>query len=400
MSARAKILFVTTGLESGGAEMSLYKLATQMDRTRFDCFVVSLTTLGPVLGARIRQEGIPVHCLGFRRGLPDPRMVTSLARLIRKTKPDLIQTWMYHADLVGALAAGLMRRLLRFKTPVIWSVHSTNLVQGKNKSQTLRVVGLNSRLSHHLPSRVLCCSEAALETHAQLGYRADILQVIPSGIDTDEFVPNLDARADLRCELGLPEQTSLLGLSARFDPQKDHQTFFHAAARLHQARPDAHFVLWGVGITPSNPELTRWAREAGVDTQTHLLGLRTDTARLTAALDGATCCSSFGESFALVVGEAMACGIPTVTTDMPGPVTLLGGCGWVVPAQDPPALSRAWQEMLNLSLEARQQLGAKARLQIEQNFSLRKTVRAYEDFYAQMLSAADADTKGASPCRD
>lgn len=394
---RLKVLFVTTGLESGGAEMSLYKLVTRMDRERFDCTVLSLTNAGPVLGARITAEGIPLHCLGLRRGAPDPRMVTRLAQWIAKTRPDVVQTWMYHADLIGMLAAALARRPGR-RYPVIWSVHCTSLMRGKNKSQTLQVVGLNSRLSHRGPACVLCCSDAALETHREIGYRPDRLQVIASGIDTDEYVPAPALRADVRRELGIPEDAPLVGLSARFDPQKDHETFFRAAARLHSVRPDAHFLLWGVNIAPDNPDLTRWARDAGVLPQTHLLGLRPDTARLTAALDAATCCSSFGESFALVVGEAMACGIPCVTTAMPGPEALVGDIGWVVPVKDDAALARAWQEMLTLPPHVAAKYAAEARARIERLFSLRKTVREYEDFYVRLLGHSHSLPQEASAC--
>ena len=394
---RIKILFVTTGLESGGAEMSLYKLVTRMDRTRFDCSVLSLTNSGPVLGARIAAEGIPLHCLGLRRGAPDPRMVTRLAHWIAQTKPDVVQTWMYHADLIGTLASVLARRPGR-NIPVIWSVHCTSLMRGKNKSQTLQVVGLNSKLSHRGPACVLCCSDAALETHRKIGYRADRLQVIASGIDTEEYVPNPAARADVRRELGIPLDAPLIGLSARFDPQKDHETFFRAAARLREVRPDAHFLLWGVNVSPDNPDLTRWAQAAGVLPQTHLLGLRPDTARLTAALDAATCCSSFGESFALVVGEAMACGVPCVTTAMPGPQALVGDVGWVVPVKDDDALARAWQEMLSLTPPALHTYAENARARIEHLFSLRKTVREYEDFYTHLLHRPAPQHQEADAC--
>ncbi len=396
---RTRILFVTTGLESGGAEMSLYKLVTRLNPARWDCAVVSLTDAGPVLGAKIQQGGIPLHCLGFPRGRPDPRMVTRLAQWIGRAKPDIIQTWMYHADLVGGLAAMLARRPNSRRVPVVWSVHSTHLVKGKNKAQTLGVIGLNARLSRHLPARVLCCSDAARDTHLQLGYPETLLLTIPSGVDTDEFVPSPAARADVRRELELLPETPLVGLSARFDPQKDHETFFRAAGLLHQTCPEARFLLWGVGITPDNPALARMAQEAGVSGHTHFLGLRQDTARLTAALDAATCCSAFGESFALVVGEALACGVPTVTTDMPGPVALMGGCGGVVPAGDADALARAWQGMMELSPEERRQRGALARAHIQQNFSLDKTVRAYEDFYAGMLRRPPAaEVRKECPC--
>ena len=391
LTARAKILFVTTGLESGGAEMSLYKLVTRMDKSRFDCSVVSLTDAGPVLGARIQEGGIPLHCLGFARGMPDPRMVTSLARWIGKAKPDLVQTWMYHADLVGGLAAGLARRPAARRAPVVWSVHSTHLVKGKNKSLTLGVIGLNARLSRRLPARVLCCSDAARDTHLQLGYPETLLLTIPSGVDTEEFIPNPAARADVRQELHLPPDAPLIGLSARFDPQKDHETFFRAAQILHRSRPEARFVLWGGGITPDNRTLARMAQGAGVDAQTHFLGLRRDTARLTAALDAATCCSAFGESFALVMGEAMACGIPCVTTDMAGPAAIVGGHGWVVPVRDARALAEAWREMLDLTPEARAARQQDARGHILDHFSLDKTVREYEAFYKTMLQNETAD---------
>lgn len=384
-----KILFVTTGLESGGAEMSLYKLVTRMNRARWDCSVVSLTDAGPVLGAKIQEGGIPLHCLGFPRGRPDPRMVTRLAHWIGRTKPDIIQTWMYHADLVGSLAAALSRRPTARRVPVVWSVHSTHLVKGKNKAQTLGVIGLNARLSGRLPARVLCCSDAARDTHLQLGYPETLLLTIPSGVDTDEFVPSLAARADVRRELTLPPDTPLIGLSARFDPQKDHETFFRAAGQLHQANPEARFLLWGVGITPDNPALARMAQEAGVSSHTHFLGLRQDTARLTAALDAATCCSAFGESFALVMGEAMACSIPCVTTDMAGPVAVVGGHGWVVPVRDAPALAAAWEEMLALTPDARASRGQAAREHILKHFSLTKTVREYEAFYETLVPGAE-----------
>lgn len=378
------VLFVTAGLESGGAEMSLFKMVSRMDRTRFHCSVISLTDVGPVLGERIRRQGVSVQALGYKRGSPDPRMILRLARLIRRTRPDIVQTWMYHADLVGGLAARLagVRR-------VVWAIHNTDLDPASTKALTRRVVALNGRLSHRVPARITCCSEAALEAHARIGYDAARLGVIHSGIDTDEFMPDSDARPALRRELGLAPGTPLVGLMARFDPQKDHETFLQAAGLLHRDRPDVHFVLCGSGVTEDNLTLSAWADAAGVRGVTHRLGLRRDVAQVTAALDAATCCSRYGESFALVLGEAMACGVPVVTTDMAGPVSVMGGLGPVVPVQDPPALADAWRRLLCLSGDERRAWGARARRHILDHLSLEKTVKGYEDFYERLVGASE-----------
>ncbi len=390
-----KILHVTTGLENGGAENLLYRLVSRMDRGRFENAVVSLTDEGPELGARIREAGIALDCLGFRRGVPDPRLIGRVARHINRTRPDVVQTWLYHADMVGALA----QPFVRGRVPLVWGLHNTLLDATKSKGQTVRVTRLNARLSHRFPERIVCCSDAVRDDHAQIGYAAEKLHVIPNGIDVDEFVPDDAARAAIRAELGLTPDTPLVGLIARFDPQKDHPTFFRAAGLLHRARPDVHFVLCGSGVTFGDSLLKAMSVTNGVIDVTHLLGLRRDTARVTAALDAATCCSSFGESFALVLGEAMACGVPVVTTDMAGPVSVVGDLGRVVPVGDAEALSRSWREMLELAPAARRSWGEQARRRIAEHFSLSRMVQGYENLYAELCQAAPVPVRVGMPCR-
>ena len=294
-----KVLHVTTGLENGGAENLLARLVARMDRDRFTNSVVSLTDAGPELGDRIRCEGVLLECLGFRRGIPNPLLVPRLAGCINRLRPDIVQTWMYHADMVGALA----QRFVRGDILLIWGLHNTVLDAGKSKRQTVGVTQLNARLSRRYPNRIVCCSEAVREDHAALGYAPEKMHVILNGIDTEEFVPDTSASVWLRTELRLAPETPLIGLVARYDPQKDHETFFRAAGLLHKTRPDVHFVLCGQGITPENSVIKTMIQRHGVADVSHLLGRRRDTARVTAALDAATCCSSFGESFALVLGE-------------------------------------------------------------------------------------------------
>jgi glycosyltransferase involved in cell wall biosynthesis len=210
-----KISFIITHLAAGGAETMLLKLLQQLDRGRFAPTVISLVGLG-VIGPRIQALGIPVHALGMARGgVPNPMTVLRLARLLRQLQPDVVHTWMYHADLLGGLAA----RLTGCKR-VIWCIRHSNLSKDVNKRSTLWVVKACALLSRQVPAQIISCSQRAKEVHAEAGYAADKLHVIPNGFDLGRFVPDAVARASVRAELGLALDTPLVGLIARFDSQK------------------------------------------------------------------------------------------------------------------------------------------------------------------------------------
>lgn len=378
-----RVLHVISDLPVGGAELMLFRL---LSRTTHESAVVSLKSVGPV-GERLRARGVPVDALGLRGGVPDPRGLARLARRIRGFRPDVIQTWMYHADLLGGLAARLATR-----APVLWNLRQSNLDPAGSKRTTIWTALLCARLSHHLPEGIVCCSDSARTVHAALGYDERRMLVIPNGFDTDAFRPDPAARAEVRRSLGLESDAPLIGLAGRFDPQKDHRTFAAAAARLLRERPDVHFVLCGRGIEPGNPELARILNDAGVAHRAHRLGCRDDMPRITAALDLATSSSAFGEGFPNVIGEAMACGVPVVVTDVGDSAALADGCGVVVPPRDPAALAAAWQRILALDEARRYALGAAGRQRILREFSLEKAVARYEDLYRDAARARPGRT--------
>lgn len=207
--------------------------------------------------------------------------------------------------------------------------------------------------------------------------------MIPNGFDLDAFRPDPESRLAVRRQLEIPEDSLLIGLVARFHPQKDHHNFVQAAGLLHRAMPQVHFLLCGEGITWENPVLGEWIDDAGVESWCHLLGRREDMPKLTAALDIASS-SSFGESFPNVVGEAMACGVPCVVTDVGDCAILVGKTGIVVPPNDAGALASAWHQLLEMSHEERRRLGQLARQRIKNKFDLNLVVSRYEDLYKSL----------------
>jgi glycosyltransferase involved in cell wall biosynthesis len=205
--------------------------------------------------------------------------------------------------------------------------------------------------------------------------------VIPNGIDTRQFVPSAQARLSVRSELRLSEDALLIGLIGRFHPMKDHANFLKAAALVSKTHPLAHFVLVGRDVDRQNQRLNKSIEELGLADRVHLLGERQDTARLTAALDIFSLSSSYGESCPNVIGEAMACGVPCVVTDIGDARWIVGEAGRVVPPRAPQALAGAWKEIIDLGPDTRKALGVFARSRVIENFPLHSVIARYEYLY-------------------
>jgi glycosyltransferase involved in cell wall biosynthesis len=382
-----RLLHVIAGLELGGVQIVLYRLLSRIDRAVFQNQVISLTDIG-VVGRRIRALGVPVEALGMRPGVPDPRGLLRLARWFRRWRPDVIQTWMYHSDLMGGLAAWMTG-----SAKPVWGVHYGRLDPQENPLHTRATARVCAWLSGWLPARIVCCAEFTRQTHRQLGYPDDKMLTIPNGVDLETFHPDPSAPASVRRELGLPEDALLVGLMARWDPQKDHRNFVRAAARLHARLPDAHFLLCGIGITWENAALAAWIEAERLRHRFHLLGERDDIARLMAALDVATLASS-SEAYGNVVSEAMACGVPCVVTDTGDLPQVVGDTGRVVPIKDPEALAQALHQVLILPPEDRQGLGRRARRRVEEHYDLDAAVARYQQLYLEVAGAARSRANG------
>jgi glycosyltransferase involved in cell wall biosynthesis len=371
-----QVVHVIDGLEVGGAEVMLQRVLATSDRSRWAHQVVSLTTTGPV-GDRIRALGVPITTLGMR---PDPTAVVPLARLVRwlrSVRPDVVQTWLFESDLVGALAtagAGI-------GAPVVWGIQQSNLDPTLSKRHTRLVVQACARLSRRLPARIVCCSSRAAAIYADQGYDPNRMVVIPNGIDVDEFAPDPGARVSVRQELGVGADTPLVGLVARWDPQKDHQNFVRAAGEVARRSPGVHFLLCGKGVDDSNPDLSGWVRAEGLEHEMHLLGRRDDVRRIAAALDVAVSASAYGEGFPVAIVEAMASAVPCAVTDVGDCADMVADTGVVVPPHHPVALADAVLEVLT----RRHDLGPKARERARAEYRLDGAVRQYESVWQSTL---------------
>jgi glycosyltransferase involved in cell wall biosynthesis len=371
------MVHLITSLHVGGAQMHLYKTLCHFDRRRFDSTVISLITPGKV-GEMLAREGIRVLSLDMAKGRPSLTGFWKLVVLLKKLRPTLLQTHLYHADLLGFLAGKIAGVPFIF-----WNIRQSNMDFSRYRQTTARTVRLCAALSTWV-DKILVNSYAGLEHHANLGYNRRKMLVVPNGFDPEQFRPLPAQRASVRQELHLSHQARLVGMTARFDPQKDHTTFFQAASMVARCEPQAYFLLAGHGLEPHNPEVQFLIKSSGLaPARVRLLGERSDMPRLMAGLDVYVSSSAFGEGFPNAIGEAMACGVPCVVTDVGDSALIVGDTGMVAPPRQPELLTRGILEILNLPGGARLSKSAAARQRILQNFTISSVVRRLESLYEQ-----------------
>lgn len=377
MGYKPKLVHIITDLDVGGAQMMLYKLLAELDRDRFQLSVISLMGNG-ALGERIAALGIPIYTIKMRAGRPTPATLGRLVVTLRDLAPDVIQGWMPHSNLAAQVASLFLQRQL----PVFWCVQNSVSSLKYEKPMTAAVIQACAGLSG-LSAGVVYVSHVSRAQHERLGYRKSKGYVIPNGIDVAQYRPSAASRAAVRAELGLSDQAILIGLFARYHPQKDHATFLKAASLLAQRCPDAYFLLVGRDVDQNNQPLARLVSELGLAQRSFLLGERHDMARLSASLDIASSSSSFGEALSLALGEAMACEVPCVVTDVGDSGILVGDTGITVPPGDPHALANGWHRLVRAGPITRAALGQRARTRVQQHYSLAIVTQAYMNLYTQ-----------------
>lgn len=370
-----RILHVITGLNDGGAEAVLYRLCTYDSSSRVH-HVVSLVDMGKY-GPLLAAKGIRVTCLNMPRGRVTLHGILHLWNILRKENPDLIQTWMYHSDLLGGTLA-----FLAGHRNIIWGIHHTSLNPNENSRGTIMVARICALISRIIPKKIICCAESARDAHIAFGYSSSRMHVIPNGYDLSTFCPAPSSRARVRNELGLRSDDPVIGFVARFDPLKDHATLL---AALSQMDPCPTCLLVGAGMDESNSELMELAKSLNVSGKIRLLGKRNDIPSIMNALD-IHVMSSSGEAFPNVLAEAMACMTPCISTDVGDARNIVGNTGWIVPVRSPESLAHAIIQAPSEKRSTQQwiQRQRSARHRIESLFSISKMV---EDYHAAWSSS-------------
>jgi len=367
-----RILFLSTSMGMGGADSQLLSAAHGMRSRGHEVRIVSLTQLGP-MGLEAQRAGIPTESLDMRRGVPDPRGLVRLVRLVRAWRPDVVHSHMVHAN--------LMARVLRVITPVpvmVSTIH--NIYEGGR----LRMAAY--RLTNALVDHVTIVSQAAADRFVRERIVPEsLLTVIPNGVDTEQFrrIPR-EVGHSLRQSLGLEGKFVWLAVG-RFEIAKDYPNMLRGFARVRERFPQATLLLVGRGSLQSETE--RLAQSLDLGSGVRFLGVRDDVVQVMSAADGYVMSSAW-EGMPMVLLEAAAAGLPIVTTRVGGnhEVVRDGESGFVVPPRDHEALGRAMLQLMELSETERRSMGDRGREIIRAHYGLNRVVERWEELYRDVLA--------------
>lgn len=372
--SRPRVMHVITGLGMGGAERMLANLVQGADGAS-QHVVVSLQS-GGVYREEIEAAGVPVHdcgMIGLRSLLPG---LLRLRRLMRRERPDIVKTWMYHANLMGLVALWLSGN--RRMTRLFWGIRCSDMNLPDYPLQLRIVLWLNKVLSV-APEMIIGNSYAGRDVHIAAGFRDSAFAVMANGFDTDRFRPRPDRRAAVRDALALDPDAFVVAIVARTDPMKDYPLLLSALEEM--------------------PQVTCIAIGSGTDKldgppNFKALGPRKDVPDLLQAADALVSTSAFGEGMSNSIGEAMATGLPVVATDVGDSKALVRDGGLVIRNRDKAAFVAA-VERLRADPDLRRNLGEIARARIETVYSLRHCRRAFDRLFltAQLPHGEDRATE-------
>lgn len=374
MKRRIKIVHLITGVGNGGAERSLVQLVEGLDSNRFECVVVTLAKDQCFYQQRI-EKACKLYSLEARQGWLFFTKIFALYKIIKKENPDILQTWLYHADLIGIV----LGKLIGVKR-ILWNVHSTLLPSSVTPKSTILIRKINAWLSR-FTTGIINCSKKSIREHIRIGYSPEKFIYIPNGYDCRAYYP---INFTLRDTFKISPDDFVIGVVGRFHPVKDHLNFLQSLVFIKAKFPSIKALLVGKNIDKSNTMLMNFIIQNDLNDNVVLLGERSDLLNLYNTLDMLVL-SSISEAFPNVIAEAMACGKPCVVTDVGDAAYIVAETGIVVPTRNPKLLADGVLQMIAFGKDRIAEQGKSARNRIIQNFSLDKMIQSYNDLYLGLI---------------
>lgn len=334
-----KIVHIIIGLNVGGAELMLKRLVLHgQNNSEFEHCVISLTDLG-IIGELLKKEGVSVYGLGMMSFTSVSKTFIRLRKLLKLIDPDVVQTWMYHADFLGGLAA----KSLGIKN-IVWGIRTTDVSQGASRT-TVHLSKVCARLSYYVPNTIVCAAQISKEYHIGIGYDESRMKVIPNGFNIDALIATEEDGIGIRKENGLSSTDIVVGSIGRFNPVKNQKLFVEVAAEVVKKYPYTKFMIVGRDNNEENEELMSWINRYDLVKNFRLLGQRDDIPKCLKAMD-VFCLHSKTEGFPNVLVEAMAMNIPCVSLDVGDAKHIMGSYGVISSKKNKKDLSESMMKLL------------------------------------------------------
>lgn len=358
-----KLLFLARSLDFGGAERQLMTLARSLHQSGHDVRIAVFYGRGG-LDAQTRAAGVPV--MDLKKGgrwdlLP---FLRRLIRFLRAEKPAVIHGYLTVPNLLAVMLKPFVPGMR-----VVMGIRASNM-ELERYDWLLRLTARLEKIASRAADLLIVNSRAGRDYLIAQGFKPEKLRVVPNGIETRHFHPDAAARREQRAAWGIKPNERVIGLIGRWDPMKDHPSFLHAATLIITDHPTSRFICMGGGNIDYRNQLENLAQSLGIEQRIKWLEPQADLNPVYAALDILVSASRFGEGFSNVIGEAMAAGIPCVVTDVGDSAWIIGDTGRAVQPGNPDSLAAAIDDLLNLPPANLAAMGKRARIRIENHFSV------------------------------
>ena len=372
-----RIVHIITGLGDGGAEHTLFKICKYDNINKH--IVISLKGPGKYFSL-LNKLGIKVYCLNIK--FFSFHKIFFLIKLLSDLKPNVVQTWLVHADFLGGITA----RLAGIKN-IIWNIRYSNFEIGKAKLTTILIIKILAKLSFFIPRSIIINSKRAKKIFTIEGYDGKKLKFIPNGFDSSILKPQKFQKISFKKKLKIKKLLPLIGNVARYDKKKDHLNLLNALSLIRAKNVNFFCTLVGSNIDKNNLSLVSEIKRLKLSNSVKLLGQSDNILQVMNGLDIFVQSSSYGEGFPNVVAESMACGTPCVVTDVGDAGLIVGKTGWIVPPNNPNNLAKAIEKALNeMGTKNWNKRCYKTRLRIKENFNISKMLQSYNEVWSKTQS--------------
>jgi len=362
-----RILFLTRSLSYGGSERQLVALAKGLWKQGTFVTVATFYPGGP-LGRDLESTEVPVESLGKRSRWDVLGFFWRLVRLVFRVRPTILHGYLATANILTILLKPFFP-----SSKIVWGLRASNMELERYGYVDQIQSWVECKLSH-FADLIVVNSHAGFDCAARKGFPQDKMVVIPNGIDVDRFHPDPVSRERLRDAWGISEREQLIGLIGRLDPMKGHDMFIKAAALLSRGRDNIRYICVGDGPEAFKQKLVALSQEVGLGHRFIWVSTGDDVGAIYNALDLVTSCSSYGEGFSNVIGEALACGKLCVVTDVGDAKRIVGDTGYVVAPGNPAALASTWQVALEAGGVEKASRSQRARERVIERFSLERLI--------------------------
>lgn len=374
-----KVLHIITSLYDGGAEGVLFRICCN-DKFN-EHIVVSLRDKGKY-GEELLRNNIKIYCLNMKPGNFSFFSLFKLIKILKIEKVDIVQTWLYHADFFGGIAA----KLAGVKN-LIWNIRHSDFNYNDTKKSLRILVKVLAKLSYFLPRKIIFCSKKSIKIHEELGYDKKKLIYIANGYDLKKHRPSISQKLMFRRKFNLNKKLLILGNVARFHPQKDHKNLLKALCLLKKDQILFKCFLVGFKINKQNKPLNRLIKKFNLSQEIIILEPQKEINKFMNGIDLHILSSKYGEAFPNVVAEAMAAGTPCVVTNVGDASEIVQKTGWVVPPNNAVKLSRGIKVALNnIKKNNWNNICINARKRISYKFSMKQMIEKYKEVWSNKIA--------------